>query len=528
MRRITLGITCGDPNGIGLEVALRAFADARMFRYFRPVVFASAEMVSVHREACGLEEVAVLPARLRAGEHLAALGAAAEAGRAEGEDGEQTEDMGPAASAPHEQTDSADEPLDASVPELDEDDTEDADVDDEEAPREAIEVVTCWEHEPPVEFGRVSREAGEVASTSLEHATAALRDGLIDALVTAPIHKSAMQQAGFGFPGHTEYLEERFSAEGGRSLMLMVGDDGLRVAVATNHVPLKNVANSISPTILGNKIRLLAEALRRDFGLVGPRIAVLGLNPHAGDDGAIGTEEEQTIRPAVEAAKAQGLDIMGPYPADGFFGSGRWRDFDAVLAMYHDQGLIPFKTLAFGGGVNYTAGLTAVRTSPDHGTALDIAGQGRADAASMREACFLAREVVLLRAGYDEAHADPIRIEDRSLRRGRGGKRGGRERDGRGGGGKWGGQRGGGSGGGGHRASAKTGGGQAKGGKGRGKRDGDKPADWREQRDPPREATGSKAAQEGAVPPASEAPATAKTAQPPGAPRASEERPGEG
>ena len=350
-----LAISCGDPNGIGIEVALRAFADPRLYRYVTPVLFASLEMAELHREACGLDEVALREATL---------------------------------------------------------DRIDPDV-------QAVQVVRCWEHEPPVEFGRVSPEGGAVAKTSLEHAAEALRAGQADALVTAPIHKSAMQQAGFGYPGHTEYLEHAFGD--GRSLMLMVGDDGLRVALATNHVPLKNVANAISPTILQNKIALLEEALRRDFGIVGPSIAVLALNPHAGDGGAIGTEEEVTIRPAVEAMKRKGVDVMGPYPADGFFGSGNYRNFDGILAMYHDQGLVPFKTLAFGGGVNFTAGLSVVRTSPDHGTALDIAGQGRAGAASFTEAVFAARQIHLARAGYDEAHANPIKIRKWDRKRGGGG-----------------------------------------------------------------------------------------------------------
>ena len=351
--KITLGISCGDPNGIGIEVVLRTFTDRRLYRYFTPVLFASPEMVQLHQEACQLEEVDIRAAEL----------------------------------------------------------------DKLQSASEAVQVITCWEHEPPVEFGRVSPEAGAVAKTSLEQAAAALHDGHIDVLVTAPIHKSAMQQAGFGYPGHTEFLEQEFG--GGHSLMLMVGDDDLRVALATNHVPLKNVANSISPTILQNKIGLLDETLKRDFGINGPRIAVLGLNPHAGDGGAIGTEEEITIRPAVEAMKAKGLDVMGPYPADGFFGSGMYRKFDAVLAMYHDQGLVPFKTLAFGGGVNYTAGLSKVRTSPDHGTALDLAGQGRASAASFTEAVFLAREIHLTREGYDEAHANPIELRSFDRKRGR-------------------------------------------------------------------------------------------------------------
>ncbi len=348
MQRITLGISCGDPNGIGLEVALKAFSDKRLFKYFAPIIFASPEMVAIHQEANALSGVQTQAVSIS----------------------------------------------DSAFAKTKHD--------------ELVRIVTCWEHEPPVEFGRISEEGGAVAKTSLEQAAQALHNKQIDVLVTAPIHKSAMQQAGFGYPGHTEFLENEFGR--GRSLMIMVGDDDLRVAVATGHIPIKSVANSISPTILQNKIALLDDTLKRDFGINGPLIAVLGLNPHAGDGGAIGQEEQITIRPAVEAMKARGVDVMGPFPADGFFGSGQYRNFDAVLAMYHDQGLVPFKTLAFGGGVNFTAGLSVVRTSPDHGTALDIAGKGLASAASFAQACFLARRVYMSREGYDEAHADPLQF----------------------------------------------------------------------------------------------------------------------
>ena len=418
MKRITLGISCGDPNGVGIEVALRAFADERLFDYFAPVLFASAELVDVHREANDLLGVPIVPVPSK---YRPAAVAPSETGEAH-QTGEVASEVGaPAPVAEHDGEAAA--AVEDAPPVAAEDEAGYGDFDDN-----AVRVVTCWEHEPPVEFGRVSAEGGAVAKTSLEHAVAALHAGHVDVLVTAPIHKSAMQQASFGYPGHTEYLEREFGD--GKSLMLMVGDDGLRVAVATNHVPLRSVATSISPTILQNKIALLDRSLRRDFGINRPTIAVLGLNPHAGDEGAIGTEEQTTIRPAVEAMKARGVDVMGPYPADGFFGSARWRSFDGVLAMYHDQGLVPFKTLAFGGGVNYTAGLRAVRTSPDHGTALDIAGKGQADAASFVEAAFVARDVYLQRAAFDADHADPIQVRafDRKRRGGKGGERGGRNR----------------------------------------------------------------------------------------------------
>ncbi len=376
VQRITLGISTGDPNGIGLEVALRSFADKRLFRYFDPVIFGSLEMVTAHQEATGLTDVAV--ETLTPEEFTASNGGKTRELRSE-------------------------------------------------AIREVVRVVQIWEHEPPVEFGLVSAEGGQAAKESLERTAAALQAGHVDALVTPPIHKSAMQQAGFGFPGHTEYLEQEFGQ--GESLMLLVGGDGMRVALATNHLPLGEVVGAITQPLVERKIRLLHDSLQRDFGLNGPLIAVLGLNPHAGDGGAIGSEEETILRPAIEAGKAAGVQVMGPFPADGFFGSGQYRNFDGVLAMYHDQGLVAFKALAFGSGVNVTAGLSKVRTSPDHGTALEIAGKGTASADSFREAMFLAREIFLLRAGYDEDHADPLRIRTRD--RGRGGSR--KRRDGGGG-----------------------------------------------------------------------------------------------
>ncbi len=370
--KLTLGISCGDPNGIGIEVALKAFADERLYAYFVPVLFANAELVKVHQEANDLLDIDVRPMSV---EDLASFG---ESRKASSDD------------------DSSDDDGSDDLP-------------------SGVYVVDCFEGEVTVEFGRITPEGGAFAKTSLDAATDALAAGHLDALVTAPINKSAMQQSSFGFPGHTEYLEAKFGQ--GRSLMLMVGNDDLRVAVATNHLPLRQVATGISPTILQNKIAMLHHSLERDFGIHGPLIAVLGLNPHAGDEGAIGSEETETIRPAVVAMKERGIEVFGPFPADGFFGSGKYREFDGILAMYHDQGLVPFKTLSFGGGVNFTAGLKVVRTSPDHGTALDIAGQGKASPDSFREAAFLAREVFMQRNGYDEAHANPLVARRRGPRK---------------------------------------------------------------------------------------------------------------
>ena len=228
---------------------------------------------------------------------------------------------------------------------------------------------------------------------------------MLDALVTAPIHKKGMQDAGFQYPGHTEYLTSELG--GKESLMLMVNGD-LRIGVVTNHLPLKDVAAAITKEQIIKKLKILHETLKKDFGKEKPTIAILGLNPHAGDDGMLGEEEEKIIRPVVIESKKRGMIVNGPFSADGFFGSGQYRKFDAILAMYHDQGLIPFKTLSFGEGVNFTAGLPAVRTSPDHGTAFDIAGANIADPSSFRQALFLAIDLATNRKDYIESHKNPV------------------------------------------------------------------------------------------------------------------------
>ena len=228
-----------------------------------------------------------------------------------------------------------------------------------------INVVNCWQDDVTISLGKLTESGGKYAQISLEQATNDLQEGLIDALVTAPINKKAMQMVGFPYPGHTEFLTARFNAYS--SLMLMVCDN-LRVGLVTNHLPIKEVSAAITKEQVALKLKLLNKTLRKDFGIEKPTIAVLGLNPHAGDEGAIGEEEEKFIRPAIIEAKKKNILAMGPYPADGFFGSGQHRKFDGILAMYHDQGLVAFKALTFGTGVNFTAGLPIVRTSPDHGT----------------------------------------------------------------------------------------------------------------------------------------------------------------
>ncbi|WP_116126219.1 4-hydroxythreonine-4-phosphate dehydrogenase PdxA [Lewinella sp. IMCC34183] len=274
-----------------------------------------------------------------------------------------------------------------------------------EAEEGAVSLITCWD--APVELtpGQATAAGGRAAARALERAVSDLKDGTLEALVTAPINKSVMPQDDFPYPGHTEMLTTRLEA--GESLMFLVTDD-LRVGVVTNHIPVSEVAGQVTQAKILEKLKIMDASLRADFGIVKPLIGVLALNPHAGDEGRIGTEDEKVVRPAVEQAKEEGIMALGPYPADGFFGSGNFRKFDAVLAMYHDQGLIPFKALSFGKGVNFTAGLPAIRTSPDHGTAYDRVGQDSASPDSFLAALFLARETHQNRARYLEDTANPL------------------------------------------------------------------------------------------------------------------------
>lgn len=262
-----------------------------------------------------------------------------------------------------------------------------------------INVINCWPENVNITLGQANELGGDYAMRSLNAVVSDLQAGFLDGLVTAPINKNAMQMAGFKYPGHTEFLTESFNAP--QSLMLMVSDS-LRIGLVTNHLPLLEVPKTITRELILEKIRIMHETLSIDFGIEKPTIAVLGLNPHAGDGGVIGTEEEKIIRPAIIQAKKKGMFAMGPFPADGFFGSNQFNKFDGVLAMYHDQGLIPFKALSFGSGVNYTAGLPIVRTSPDHGTAYDIAGTNSADPGSFRKALFTAVDIARNRKEYFE------------------------------------------------------------------------------------------------------------------------------
>jgi len=268
-----------------------------------------------------------------------------------------------------------------------------------------INIVNCWQENVNISLGKPSELGGHYAALSLEAATRELLAGFIDGLVTAPINKHAMQMTNFPFPGHTEYLTREMGVP--ESLMLMVNDD-LRIGLVTNHLPIREVAEAISKAAVLRKLEILNDALRKDFAIERPTIAVLGLNPHAGDGGVLGDEEDLIIRPAVVEMKKKGMLVMGPFPTDGFFGSRAYAKYDGILAMYHDQGLAPFKTLSFGKGVNYTAGLPFVRTSPDHGTAYDIAGKNAADPASFQQALFTAIDVVRNRKDYAEMHANAL------------------------------------------------------------------------------------------------------------------------
>lgn len=269
-----------------------------------------------------------------------------------------------------------------------------------------LNLLVCFDDEVKIDLGMPTKESGVAAYKALERAVEDYRAGLYDVLVTAPICKSAIQGEEFDFPGHTEYLEQRLG--GGNEALMVLMNEKLRVALVTTHLAIHDVAEAITAEAVERKLRLLYASLRRDFLISAPRIAVLSLNPHAGDNGLIGTEEAEEIVPALEKLKEEGIQCFGPYPADGFFGEGAYSKFDAVLAMYHDQGLVPLKTLGMAEGVNFTAGLDIVRTSPDHGTAFDIAGKGIADENSMRQAIYTAIDVFRNRNFDDEAKEDPL------------------------------------------------------------------------------------------------------------------------
>ncbi|MBQ2127622.1 MAG: 4-hydroxythreonine-4-phosphate dehydrogenase PdxA [Prevotella sp.] len=269
-----------------------------------------------------------------------------------------------------------------------------------------LNLLTTFEDEVKVDLGQPSPEAGQAALKALDRAMTDYRMGLYDVLVTAPINKNTIQSDMFHFRGHTEYIEQSVG-EGQKALMILMNDT-LRVALVTTHLPIKDVAKAITKENIIEKATIFSQSLKRDMRISAPRIAVLALNPHAGDGGVLGTEEQDIISPAIAELEQQGVLAFGPYAADGFFGSGTYAHYDGVLAMYHDQGLAPFKTLALENGVNFTAGLPIVRTSPDHGTAYDIAGKGIADEQSFRQAIYAAIDIYRNRQNYDEPLADPL------------------------------------------------------------------------------------------------------------------------
>ncbi|MDR2968266.1 MAG: 4-hydroxythreonine-4-phosphate dehydrogenase PdxA [Tannerellaceae bacterium] len=278
----------------------------------------------------------------------------------------------------------------------------------EDAGANKINIINCIPDDTNVELAISTPIAGEAAFKALEAAVKDLKQGTIDVLVTAPINKNNIQNDQFHFPGHTEYLEECFGDAEHKALMILMAED-LRIALVTGHIPLSQVASTITSKDIANKLTIFNHSLKEDFGIIKPRIAVLSLNPHAGDNGLLGTEEETIIKPAMKEAEKRGIMSFGPYAADGFFGSQMYEKYDGVLAMFHDQGLAPFKTLAMKNGVNYTAGLPVVRTSPAHGTGYDIAGQNKASEDSFREAVYAAMDIYRNRCRYKEANARPLR-----------------------------------------------------------------------------------------------------------------------
>jgi 4-hydroxythreonine-4-phosphate dehydrogenase len=343
-KKMIIGITHGDINGIGYEVILKTLQENHIFEFCTPVIYGSPKVASYYRKTLNIENLSINTIN-----------------------------------------------------------------DVHEASGRKVFIINCCSDDIKVELGHSTEMAGQAAFQAIEAATRDLAAGKIDAIVTAPINKSNIQSAQFTFPGHTEYLEKTFINKG-KALMLMVSDV-TRVAVVTGHIPLSKVPAAITHDLIVEKLRVLNKSLKEDFGIVRPRIAVLGLNPHAGDKGIIGTEEQEVIIPALKKCEEMGIVCVGPFSADGLYGSGSFRSYDAVLAMYHDQGLAPFKTLAMEEGVNFTAGLPVIRTSPAHGTAYDLAGQNIASEHSFRQAMFLAYDVCNHRKNYAEANSNPLKTQ---------------------------------------------------------------------------------------------------------------------
>lgn len=344
-KKLVVGITQGDGNGIGYEVIIKALADERMLDMCTPVIYGSSKIFGFYRKQIHNIEQQV-----------------------------NTNVISSARDVHHKR----------------------------------INIVNCLPDNVFVEPGQPTAESAKSAMTSLKCAVEDIKNGYIDVLVTAPINKRAMVNEGFGYTGHTEYLEQEFGVD--EVAMIMVCDQ-LKVGVVTGHIPLKEVTAKLSKELILKKLRLMKESLERDFGIHSPKIAVLGLNPHCGDGGLLGDEEQQIILPAVQEAVEDGIMAFGPYSPDGFFGLGNYNKYDAVLAMYHDQGLTPFKALAFELGVNYTAGLPIVRTSPDHGTAYEMAGRDLADPRSMISSIYTAIDIYNHRLDYDDLQAGKMTVK---------------------------------------------------------------------------------------------------------------------
>jgi 4-hydroxythreonine-4-phosphate dehydrogenase len=339
-----VAISCGDLNGIGLEVIMKSFLDNRMQLSCTPLIYVSTKVISHHRKVLALNEFNF-----------------------------------------------------TTVPSA------------KEALSKKINVINCWEEDVPLQLGTPTEYSGKYALRSLDAALKDISEGWADVLVTAPVNKNNIPKdaAGNVFTGHTGYIARKLNVTD--ELMLMVSDR-FRVALVSGHIPVKSVTENLSFEIICKKIRKVNQTLIRDFGITKPRIAVLGINPHSGDGGLLGDEEQKIITPAIKKMFDDGIYCFGPYPADGFFGAGGFSRFDAVLAMYHDQGLVPFKALAFESGVNFTAGLPIVRTSPDHGTAYDIAGKNKASESSFRQAVYLACDILDKRREYEEISANPLKV----------------------------------------------------------------------------------------------------------------------
>lgn len=336
-----IGISCGDLNGIGIELIIKTFSDNRILEHCTPVIFASNKAINFYRKS-----VAEINFNFQSTKDFNRIN-----------------------------------------------------------PKQ-VNIFNCWEEEVSINPGQLTNEAGKYAVLSLQTAVAALKQKQIDGLVTAPIHKKNIQSTEFSFTGHTPYLKNIF---GVNDVAMMLCAGNFRVALVTEHVPVAEIAKHITKENIVSKLNIIYKSLQKDFGIDKPRIAVLGLNPHAGDEGLIGNEEETIIKPAIKEAKNNNMLVVGPYSADAFFARRSFERFDAVLAMYHDQGLIPFKALAVGEGINYTAGLPAVRTSPDHGVAFDIAGKDKADTSSFVAAVFECIDIINRRIDYDENRKNPLR-----------------------------------------------------------------------------------------------------------------------